>query len=55
MWEQICETLSEWGRWYVSWGYNFVEDVGPASYGYALLTVAGLGWLLMKGKNSYSS
>lgn len=54
MWEIVCDTLAEWGRFYVAWGEKTIEDVGPASYGYALIAVAAFGWLFMKGKDAYS-
>lgn len=54
MWETVCDTLSEWGRFYVRWFVQLIEDVGPSSYGFALLAVAAFGWLFMKGKNSYT-
>lgn len=53
MWEQICDTLAEWWRFYVIWGKSFIKDVGPSVYGYTLMAVAFLGWALMKGRNSY--
>ena len=54
MWETVSDTLAEWFRFYVRWAEGAVEDVGPASYGYALLAVGIFGWVFMKGKNSYS-
>lgn len=54
MWETVCETLSEWMRFYYAWAAGVIEDVGPASYGFALLAVASFGWLFMKG-GSYGS
>lgn len=48
MWDSVTSTVSEYYNFYTSYGVRRFNTMSPMEYGTVLITIAMIGWFMMK-------